>query len=288
MLINQKVLMSGADYFSDEFAINAYMDAQVPVSIEKAMAEHASIQKALAEAGIEIIKVDPPAGCQDGVYTANWALCRGNTAIMASLPNKRKAEEPYAEKCLKDLGFNIVKVPEGMHFSGQGDSLPCGKYLFTGSVYRTSPEVHPFLAETLGLEVISLQTKPLRSLFGRGKAIINSTTGWPDSYYYDIDLALSVIKEDLIAWCPEAFMKESAAKIRSLPIEKIEVSLKEAKKAFACNLVSTGETVVMSAFAPKLKAELEKRGLKTITPEVRELGKGGGYIRCTTLTLSKS
>lgn len=285
-LINQKVLMSGADYFSDQFAINAYMDSQVPVSIEKAMAEHADIQKALIEAGIEIVKVNPPEGCQDGVYTANWALCRGNKAIMASLPNKRKGEEAYAEQCLRDLGKEIIKVPAGMHFSGQGDALPCGNYLFTGSIYRTSPEVHAFLGDTLGYEVISLQTKPLRNFFGRGKAIINATTGWPDSYYYDIDLALSVIRDDLIAWCPEAFMKESAARIRSLPIGQIEVSLKEAKKAFACNLVSTGETVVMSAFAPKLKAELEKRGLKTINPVVSELGKGGGYIRCTTLTLS--
>lgn len=277
--------MSGADYFSDQFAINAYMNAGVPVSVEKAMAEHAEIRKALTKAGVEIIKVDPPAGCQDGVYTANWALCRGNKAVMASLPNKRKGEEVYAEQCLRDLGKEVIKVPEGMHFSGQGDALPCGNYLFTGSVYRTSPEVHSFLAGALGYEVISLQTKPLRSLFGRGKAVINATTGWPDSYYYDIDLALSVIREDLIAWCPEAFMKESAAKIRILPIEQIEVSLKEAKKAFACNLVSTGETVIMSAFAPKLKAELEKRGLKTITPVVQELGKGGGYIRCTSLTL---
>ena len=283
--------MSGADYFSDEFAINAYMDAGIPVSVEKAMAEHQQIRYALGEAGIEIVKVHPPEGCQDGVYTANWALCRGDTAIMASLPNKRKGEEAYAEQCLQDLGKKIIKVPGGLRFSGQGDALPCGNYLFAGSIYRTDPEVHAFLAETLGYEVISLQTKPLRGFFGRGKHVINATTGWPDSYYYDIDLALSVIKaptgnnKGLIAWCPEAFMKASVAKIRSLPIDKIEVSLKEAKKAFACNLVSTGETVVMSAFAPKLKAQLEKRGLKTITPVIHELGKGGGYIRCTTLTL---
>lgn len=277
--------MSGADYFSDQFAINAHMDSHVPVSIEKAMAEHAAIKQALETAGVKVTQVAPPEGCQDGVYTANWALCRGNTAVMSALPNKRKGEEPYARKILQEMGKEIITVPAGMKFSGQGDALPCGNYLFAGSIYRTDPEVHAFLATTLGYEVISLQTKPLRRLFGRSKIVINATTGWPDSYYYDIDLAIAVIREDLIAWCPEAFMKTSAAKIRALPIEKIEVSLKEAKKAFACNLVSTGETVVMSAFAPKFKAELEKRDLKTITPKVRELGKGGGYIRCTTLSL---
>lgn len=287
-LINQKVLMSGADYFSDHYAINAYMDTHVPVDVAKAKAEHAEIRSALEKAGIEIVQVLPPPNCQDGVYTANWALCRGNKAVLSCLPNKRKDEEAYAENCLRKLGMQIIKVPDGLRFSGQGDALPCGNLLFTGSMYRTDPEVHAFLAATLGYDVISLQTKPLRSFFGRGKAVINATTGWPDSYYYDIDLALAVIRDDLIAWCPDAFMKESAAKIRSLPLEKIEISLHEAKKAFACNLVSTGECVVMSAFAPKLKSELEKRGLQVITPVVRELGKGGGYIRCTTLTLTNA
>ena len=291
-MINQKVLMSGADYFSDEFAINAYMDSTVPVNLERAKEEHQQIRYALGEAGIEVIKIDPPADCQDGIYTANWALCRGNKAVMASLPNKRKGEEPHAEKALADLGFEIIKVPEGMHFSGQGDALPCGNYLFMGSVYRTSPEVHTFVGQTLGYDVVSLQTKPLRTFFGHGKAVINPTTGWADSYYYDIDLALAVIKapdstdKGLIAWCPEAFMKDSAAKIRQLPVDQIEVSLKEAKKAFACNLVSTGETVVMSAYAPKLQRALEDKGLKVIPVRVQEISKGGGFIRCTSLTLS--
>ena len=285
MNINQKVLMSGADYFSDQFAINAHMDSRIPVSVEKAKQEHEQISQALTEAGIEVVKVVPPKNCQDGVYTANWALTRGKKAVMSRLPNKRKAEEAYAEQTLRNLGFEIIKVPGELRFSGQGDALPCGNLLLAGTVYRTDQEVHKFLAETLGYEVITLQTKPKRGFFGYGKAVINPTTGWPDSYYYDIDLAIAVISDKLIAWCPDAFMPESAAKIRSLPLEKIEVSLKEAKKAFACNLVSTGETVVMSAFAPKFKAELEKRGLKTITPKVTELGKGGGYIRCTSLTL---
>jgi len=278
--------MSGADYFNDTFAINAYMDSSVPASIEKAKEEHASIKQALESIGVKVTQVAPPEACQDGVYTANWALCRNKVAVLASLPNKRQGEEPYAYKVLDELGFKLVTVPEGMRFSGQGDALPCGNYLLAGSVYRTDPEVHAFLASALGYEVITLQTKPLRRFHGWGPPVTNAVTGWPDSYYYDIDLAISVIHDNLIAWCPEAFMKESVAKIRALPMEKIEVSLKEAQRAFACNLVSTGEAVVMSAYAPKLKAQLEKRGLKVLTPPVQELGKGGGYIRCTTLTLS--
>ncbi|MBA3758658.1 amidinotransferase [Candidatus Saccharibacteria bacterium] len=282
-LINRTVLMSGAQYFDDTSAINPYMDDTIAVDRVKAQVEHDSIRHALEAAGVHVEQVAPPQDCQDGVYTANWALIRGNKAVMASLPNVRQAETPYAEKVLKNLGKEIIYPPEGMRFSGQGDALPCGDLLFCGSQYRTDLEIYDFLHETLGYEVIGLRTIPALDESGTPKT--NASSGWPDSFFYDIDLALAVLTPSLIAWCPEAFTDESQDKIHALNIDKIEVSFEEATQGFACNLVSTGFTVVMSAHAPLLQAQIEAHGLKTITPEVSELGKGGGYIRCTTLTL---
>jgi N-dimethylarginine dimethylaminohydrolase len=284
--INKTVLMSAADYFNDKQAINAYMDAKISIDTAQAAQEHHNIQTALESAGVKVIKVKPPKDCQDGIYTANWALVRGNKAVLANLPNARKDEEAYAEKVLKKLDKKIIHVPDGLRFSGQGDALPCGKYLLTGSGYRTDAEVHQFIANQLGYEVVTLKAVPKRSFFGLGKPIINQYSGWPDSFFYDIDLAIAVLRNDLIAWCPDAFLPESRSKIRALKdVDKIEVSYKEATKGFACNLVSTGETVIMSSNAPKLKAAIEAKGLETITIDATELVKGGGYIRCTTLTL---
>jgi N-dimethylarginine dimethylaminohydrolase len=285
-LINKTVLMSGVDFFSDEKAINPYMSQDAPIDLERARLEHTSIREALETAGIKVITVPPPKDCQDGVYTANWALVRGNKAILAHLPNARKGEEAYARMVLTDLGKEVIDAPEGMRFSGQGDALPCGKYLLCGNGYRSDVAAQQFAADTLGYERIQLQTIPQRNWLGR--PVINKDSGWPDSFFYDIDLAISVLREDLIAWCPQAFTKESQEIIRNLPLEKIEVSVQDAKKAFACNLVSTGETVIMSDTAPAFKAAIEAHGLKTITPEIRELVKGGGYIRCTTLTLDNA
>jgi N-dimethylarginine dimethylaminohydrolase len=282
-IINKTVLMSGVDFFSAGQAINPYMSKNDTIDLEKARLEHTAIREALETAGVKVITVPPPKDCQDGVYTANWALVRGNKAVMATLPDARKGEEAYARMVLSDLGKEVIIVPNDVHFSGQGDALPCGKFLLSGSGYRTELPAHQFVADNLGYEVISLQTIPQRNWLG--KPVINKDSGWPDSFFYDIDLAISVLRDDLIAWCPGAFTKESQAKIRELPVEKIEVSLHEAKKAFACNLVSTGEVVVMSGSAPELKAAIESKGLRTISPEIRELVKGGGYIRCTTLTL---
>jgi N-dimethylarginine dimethylaminohydrolase len=279
-LINQKVLMSGTDYFRVE-ELNPYSDASVQPNTEVATQEHAAIQHALEEAGVEVLKVAAPQDCQDGVYTANWALTRGKKAVLASLPNMRQAEELYAEQTLRNLGFEVVKAP--YRFSGQGDALPIGNYLLCGSQYRTDSRMHGFLAQELGYEVIGLQTVPARD--ENGQEIINKVTGWPDSFFYDIDLAISILRADLIAWCPDAFLPESQEKIRALPFDKIEVSLEEATRGFACNLVSTGEVVVMSDAAPLLGAAIEAKGLRTVHPPIAELAKGGGYIRCTTLSL---
>jgi N-dimethylarginine dimethylaminohydrolase len=224
------------------------------------------------------------------VYTANWALVRGDIAVLANLPKPRQGETLFAEKYLRDQGKKIVRLPEHIKFSGQGDALPCGDLLFCGSGYRSDAEAHQFLADTLGYETVSLKTVPLFD--NTGQPVINHVTGWPDSFFYDIDLALAILRaptdteKGLIAWCPEAFMPESQEFLHNFDrVDKIEIPLEEAVEGFAGNLVSTGDTVIMSAHAPKFQAELKARGFKVITPHVAELIKGGGFIRCTTLTL---
>lgn len=290
--------MSGVDYFDDQQAINPFMNKTVVIDRTVAQREHTLIKEALQNAGVKVIQVAAPKDCQDGVYTANWALVRGNKAVMSRLPNARKGEEPYAAEVLRDLGKEVIILPDKYKkFSGQGDALPCGDYLFGGSAYRSDPDAQTFVAETLGYKLVQLRTIPFRSFFGYhnnrfGWPAINKSSGWRDSFYYDIDLALSILKwptetsKGLIAWCPSAFTRSSQRKIRALTdIDKIEVSAREATQAFALNLVSTGTHVIMNAGATEFAAALKQHGLKPIGLSNPELGKGGGSIRCTTLTL---
>ena len=295
MRINSSVLMSDALNFSAMQAINPYyFDSATDTS--KAQAEHDAIRGALEAASVTVHTVPSPTDSQDGVYTANWALVRGDMAVLARLPNVRKAEESYARRVLEGLGKTVIEVPDNLRFSGQGDALACGNYLFCGMGYRSDEKAQDFAARTLGYTRVQLQTIP--QLDQSGEPVVNAVSGWEDSFFYDIDLALSIIKHPvegpsgtaapgLVAFCPDAFTPDSVATLRNLPdIETIEVSFEEAEEAFACNLVSTGETVVMGDGAPTLKAALEAKGLKVVTPHIQELSKGGGYIRCTTLTLN--
>ena len=281
--------MSGAQYMSNASPINAYMHEE-PFNIELAVVQHTAIKQALEAAGVTVVSVPPPVNCQDGIFTANWALVRGDTALLASLPTVRRPEVSYAKAVLEQLGKKVVELPEGIKFSGQGDALPCGDYVFAGTGYRSDVEAHKFIADTLGFTVIPIQAIPLTD--AGGNPLINQATGWPDSHFYDLDLAISILKfpsesqKGLIAWCPEALVPESQERIRSLDfVDKIEVSLDEAIRASACNLVSTGEHVVMNAHAPLLKAAIESHGLTVTALENGELAKNGGSVRCTTLSL---
>lgn len=287
--INRTLLMSDAAHFSVAQAINPYYGDDA-LDQSKAIDEHTRIKQALIDAGVTVITTESPVDSQDGVYTANWALVRGDKAIIARLPDVRKAEEAHAARVLAELGKEVIAVPEGLRFSGQGDALACGNYLFAGQGYRSDAEAQRFAAEQLGYELIQLQTIPERD--SAGNPVTNAISGWPDSHFYDLDLALAIIRhpsgdeKGIIAYCPEAFLPESQAILEAFDgVEKIIVSLHEAKDAFATNLVSTGDTVVMSNHAPELKAKLEALGMSVVTPDVTELLKGGGYIRCISLAL---
>lgn len=284
--------MSGVDHFSDAAAINPLMTQASVIDRSEAAHEHGRIREALEAAGVTVHTVAPPERCQDGVFTANWALVRGDTAVLARLPNARRAEEDYAAQILESFGKTVIRLPKHIEkFSGQGDALPCGNLLFCGSGYRSDPEAQEFASHTLGYERIQLNAEPWRD--ANGQPVINAVSGFPDSFYYDIDLAISILKfpEDgqkgLIAWCPAAFTPMSQEIMRSIDaVDKIEVSEYEATTALVCNLVSTGETVVMNDGAPNFTAAIEAHGLKTVRLKNPELAKGGGSMRCTTLSFS--
>lgn len=287
--MNKTLLMSDCLNFGNHDKINPYYYDE-PINQTKASAEHLVIKRIFETIGCRVTQVPSPAGSQDGVYTANWALVKEGKAILSRLPNARKSEESHAKKVLENLGKQVFEIPEALKFSGQGDALPCGDLLFCGSKYRSDSEAQQFVAETLGFRRIQLQAAP--QVDDSGEPVINSISGWPDSFFYDIDLALSIIKQPtdsqkgLIAYCPDAFTPKSQQILANLTkVDKIIVDITEAKAGFACNLVSTGRDVVMSAHAPKLKKTLEEHGLTVHTPEIKELAKGGGYIRCISLAL---
>lgn len=292
---NSHVLMSGAEYMSNDLPINPYMDSSEPFSVPKAMKQLFGIKRALQHVGITVSSVKPPKHCQDGVFVANEALLGidEESVLMARLPTGREKETPYYKSIFEKLGKHVISLPDdSWYFSGQGDALRYGTYLLAGQGFRTlpGPDVHRYIADTLGYTVLSLQTVGLYKEDGRKD--INVVTGLPNSEFYDIDYALAPItwptetENGVLAVCKEAFDEESLIKINELPrTDIIWVPYEEATGVSACNLVSTGHAVVMNAGAAVLEAALRQRGLYVIPTHNDELKKNGGSVRCTTNTI---
>jgi N-dimethylarginine dimethylaminohydrolase len=286
-IINRTVLMTDAENFSVK-ELNLFSHEEIQPDIDWARYEHEMVKRALQNVGIEVIQVPSPEGCQDAIYTANWAFVSGDTAVMSRLPNVRQAEQPYAREVLRELGKRII-VPKWQRYSGQGDTLVAGDRMFLGSGYRSDKEMQKMLADEFKFrrdpkyDIIPVQTIP--ALDENGLPVRNKVSHWPDSYFYDIDLAMGVVTPDLIAWCPDAFTPESQDRIAALDIGQIIVDKDEAMKAFGCNFISTGRSAVMGTGAPKLKADIESHGLSTNALKIHQLIKGGGFIRCIALTL---
>jgi len=261
--MNRHLLVTDANNFRVDFEINPYMHQVDQPDLGLAVAQHQAIMQAHRDAGrtLEYLPTSPE--CPDMIYVANSGLTRGNKVILSQLPLERQPETPYYRQWYKEHGWEVIEPP--YLFSGQGDALPCGDYLLMGTGWRTDQRMHQFVANQLGYKVIPLQTNG------------------PE--YYDLDLAVAILRPDLIAFCAEALEPASAEKLANLPdVDHILISLEETKN-FAANLVSDAETVVMTNNAPELAAAIRQHGLKTIELPTDQLAKGGGAIRCTSLTL---
>jgi N-dimethylarginine dimethylaminohydrolase len=281
--LNGHVLVTDANYLSPK-GINAHERAGVSVDHDAALAEHRAFVAGLRAARIDVEQVPSPRGLQDGVFTANWGLTWNGRALLSKLPNLREGEEPYAERALNALGYETHR-PDVL-FSGQGDALMInGGRVLIGSGYRTDPAVASEIRDWLGLEPIVVRARPKR-LLGAGPRVRNHLTGLWDSYFYDLDLAIGVVRLDLLAVCFGALTSSGRRVIEALrDIDVIPVDYREARRALATNLVSDGETVIMSDAAPKLAARLRAHGLTVIQLPNRELLKSGGGFRCSCLSL---
>ncbi|HLU54236.1 MAG TPA: arginine deiminase-related protein [Pseudonocardia sp.] len=260
--MNSRLLVSDVDHFRIDYEINPYMDRADQPDRAAAAAEHRAILDAHRRAGRDLAYLPSVPGCPDMVYTANAAVVRGDVAVLGNLPAQRRPETPHHRSWLIEAGFIVIDTPYA--FSGQGDALPWGDLLLAGYGQRTDRRVHAVLREYLGYEIV-----PLRTV---------------DPRWYDLDLAVAVIDENTLAYCPEALDLPSRARLQALGCDLVEVDEAEAL-GFALNLVSDGSTVTMSDGAPRFAAALRERGLVVDEVVTTQLRKGGGGVRCTSLTL---
>ncbi len=261
----QKLLLCPPEHYGIEYEINPWMDRAHNALPTLARSQWAALQHTLQSLGCEVELISPREKLPDMVFTANAGIVVGRKFIRSNFRfPERRGEEQHFEQWFAERGYEIIRLPEGLFFEGEGDALFQNDVLFCGYRYRSEMRSHQILGELLNCLVISLELVRER--------------------HYHLDTCFCPLSRDSAIWYPGAFDEYGQRAIRHHIRHLIEVVPEEALH-FACNAVVLGNQIVLPEQCPKLYAELRDRGFHTHPLGMTEFLKAGGACKCLVLFL---
>lgn len=259
-------LMCPPTHFTVSYEINPWMNAKVATDVGRAMSQWDTLRRTYEDLGHTVDVIDPLPQYPDMVYAANGATVIDGIAYSSNFRhNERAGEAPAYLDWLARAGFTPVEAAETNE--GEGDLLCTNGYILAGTGFRTSAAAHSEAQEVFGRPVISLQLI--------------------DPRFYHLDTAMTVLRDDLIAYYPPAFSPGSRRVLQRMFPEAIVAGDDDAA-ALGLNAVSDGRHVVHAPGAGNLAAQARERGMEPIAVDTSELLKGGGGAKCCTLILRSS
>jgi N-dimethylarginine dimethylaminohydrolase len=257
-------LMCRPDHFTVSYSINPWMDPDVPVRVDRAVAQWERLRRTYLDLGHAVDVIAPIAGLPDMVYAANGGTTARGRALGAKFRFPERADEgPAYLTWLKAAGLTRVKEAQATN-EGEGDFLVIGDRILAGTGFRTDRAAHAEAQEFFGLPVTSLTLV--------------------DPRFYHLDTALAVLDDDTVAYYPAAFSPGSQEVLGTLFPDAIIASEADAA-VLGLNAVSDGRNVVVAAAAAGLIAQLAAHGFTPIPVDLSELLKGGGGPKCCTLEI---
>jgi N-dimethylarginine dimethylaminohydrolase len=259
----RSLLLCPPDFYGIEYEINPWMDRTRKAVPELAKAQWQRLRDTLQSLGCQIEVVAPQPNLPDMVFTANAGLVLGDRVICSNFRFvERRGEEEHFEKWFAARGLQLVRLPKGLYFEGEGDALFCGDTLFCGYRYRSDIRAHEIIADMFGCLVISVELVLDR--------------------YYHLDTCFCPLPDGGAIWHPAAFDEYGQRAIRHHVRDLVEAPAEEAVH-FACNAVVLGKDIVLPEGCPKLCAALAERGYIPHALTMTEYIKAGGACKCLTL-----
>lgn len=257
--------MCRPDYFGIEYEINPWMSVRKGSDPSLSRKQWHALHETLVKLGVDVDVIDPVRGLPDLVFTANAGLVFENLFLPARFRfGVRQGESPRFVSWAKDRGFEVVPLPESMHFEGAGDALFCGDTLFAGYRFRSDVRSHQWVGERLGVPVLPMELV--------------------DPRFYHLDTCFCPLAPDLAIYYPGAFDEYGRSVLRDRIPRLVEVSADEAT-SFSCNAVVVGRTVILNRGAARLSASLSDLGYDVRPLDFSEFIKSGGSAKCLTLRL---
>jgi N-dimethylarginine dimethylaminohydrolase len=260
-----RLLLCPPDHYAVRYEINPWMNRAVAVDHKLAVRQWRNLHDTLLALGCQIELITPQPEWPDMVFTANAGLMVGSRFVRANFRHvERAGEAPWFAQWFEDNGVEVLHVPDGVAFEGEGDALWESDVLFCGQAFRTDARAHALLADFLECPVVSLKLA--------------------DPRFYHLDTCFCPLDEGAAAWYPAAFDEASQHLVRGHLTDLIEVHADEAEH-FGCNAIVVGQEIVLPEGCPHLRAELGARGFHTHAVAMTEFMKAGGACKCLVLGL---
>ncbi len=262
------VLMCRPTYFDVVDVKNPFMRPNAE-SIDHGKAEYqwSTLAQAFADSGLAVHEISPEQGCEDMVFTANPAFTgiRADGARVA-LQSRMRHESRNREvaptlEALAKLEYEIVHLPDGVHFEGGGDAVwhANGREIFLGIGPRTDIRAAEAVSGAFFVDVV-----PLQLLMER---------------FYHLDTALCVLDESIAIVYPGAFLPESYELIKNHFDSVIELDGMEAMNLAANAARAGGNTVIIERGAEKTARALSDY-YNVVSVDTSEFIKSGGSVYC--------
>jgi dimethylargininase len=237
---------------------------RTPIDVARAIAQHAAYERALADAGAEVIRLPELADDPDAVFVEDTALLLDGHAVITRPGIASRAGETESTAAGLAANFELLRVASG--FLDGGDVLRIGRTLYVGVSSRTDADGIRALAELVSRLDFNVVQAELRECL---HLKTGATFAGPDGSGTRVLL----------------YSERSVDPARFAGVEPMPVAEQEPA---AANCLRIAGRLILPAGNPRTAERLRGRGFELIEVDVSELQKAEAGVTCMTLIDERS
>jgi dimethylargininase len=230
---------------------------RVPIDPAKAADQHATYERALSDAGFEVVRLPELPDDPDAVFVEDTALIVGNHAVITRPGAPSRIGETGSTATGLAEFFDVHRIERG-HLDG-GDVLRINHTLYVGQSTRTDAEGLANLAELvapLGYRAVEAELRDCLHLKTGATFAGHDAAGTP-----------------VLLYDPNSVDPAQFARVE--PVAVLEPA--------AANCVRAGDRLILPAGNPRTAALLRDRGFHVVEVDVSELQKAEAGVTCMSL-----
>lgn len=230
------------------------------IDVARARQQHAAYVSALKEVGVAVRVLPALPDHPDCCFVEDPAVIIGRRALLTrSAAPQRQGESAGLSESLSDW-CTLSAMPAPATLDG-GDVLRVGQTLYVGRTARSNSEGLAWLQLAATAEGLTVCSVPLRAGL-------------------HLKSAVTLASPELLVYCP--------AMLSPGPLAAAGVELLPTEEPHGGNVLALGDTVLVSAAAPRTADALHRRGLRVRVLQLDEFHKADGALTCLSLRLPRA